>query len=1701
MSSSVVPVMEEIQRDSVEQQILEMEQQLQRLREIASPPGPSSSAMDSESIPAVEMVGETRVVYIQQSDKIPKFSGKLDRVESPTLEEWIELMENHIQLKPTEKERVNCVYNHLEGAARIEVKYLPEQERETVNGIFSILREVYGCSHSAISLQRRFYNRKQRNGESLLDYSHALMSLMDQIVQADEQVEPKSQRDLRDQFCEGVRDQSLSVRLRDKVRSNPCWTIRDARKEAVDWTAQCEGQSFKQKDDYSTILVHETQAPTPCESVDSKSSYAELKALIEAQQRQLDLLMKTLQPPKQEPRAQFQFKAKKNIDGKPRCFRCEQKGHIARYCTAVLPQTTLAEREASQVDNKDMVGEQSHTTLGTRLDLISDPATMATLVSKCPVVEVKMGEIMVPALLDTGSMVTTITESFFNKNFGHLSDAQLKECAWLDLRAGNGLELPYLGYLELDVTILGKCMPRRGVLVVKDPADPHMRHKKLQTPGVLGMNVIKGFYYELFVHVGPSLFDDPSIAEAPEWRRALRHCQAEETVVNSPEPFKVKVKGKTPLCVAAGTLTMVPVTCPKVPSQCHMEFLVESLQPAEGVLPEGLLVSTAVVTSERGELRVPVLNVGYSDVWLTPRRVIATVTTATVLSDLSACNELHEGVCSNECMASTSSLGSKDKSGNEWDIPLFDGLEESEQQQAVTLLKKYQSIFAKDEADLGCTDLIQHEIPLVDDTPVRQPYRRLLPSQYDMVRTHIKQLLDSQVVRESSSPYASPVVLVQKKDGSIRLCVDYRRLNAKTRKDAFPLPRIEESLDGLVGAKWFSTLDLASGYNQVEVAEKDRAKTAFCTPFGLFEFNRMPFGLCNAPSTFQRLMERMFGDCRYQSVLLYLDDVIVFSSSIQQHLLRLEEVFSRLQKQGLKVKLSKCNFFQRQVKYLGHIVSAEGVATDPDKVAAVREWKTPTNLAELRSFLGFASYYRRFIAGFAKMASPLHQVVAQLGSGCRKGKTPRRPLATAWTTECEEKFSQLKEALVSAPILAYADFQKPFVLEIDASHAGLGAVLSQEHDGKLRPIAYASRALKPSEKNMQNYSSMKLEFLALKWAVSEKFREYLLGGVCTVYTDNNPLSHLDTAKLGAVEQRWAAQLAPFNLTIKYRPGSRNRNADALSRQYVEVRSVGGSMEESDTEEGVFSVQSDVCVFPGCPKEDLAKLQDQDPVIGPFLACWRRGRPLDAKERETFSQDTKELARQWGRLREKENLLYRVMDSPEGGREIYQLVLPQCLHKDVLTQLHDNHGHQGVERTLLLVRTRCYWPYMHRDVEKWCRQCGRCVLAKAVQPKIKPFMGSLLASRPHEILAIDFTVLEPASNGRENILVLTDVFSKYTQAIPTKDQRASTVADALVKHWFYLFGPPDRIHSDQGRNFESNLIHQLCKVYKVRKSRTTPYHPQGNGQCERFNRTLHDLLRTLPPDQKRYWPRHLPQVTYAYNTTIHQSTGMSPYFLMFGREPRLPIDFLLGAGEDESDGQGEDWVQEHQGLLEDSYRHVRERLLMRREYRDQRHQDQVRDPPLSEGDIVYVRNRGVKGRNKIQDVWNSTPYRVIQCPPEHGVVYSITPAAQGGPVRNLHRTELRGAPAGGVRGGLDLIEEQVDIRDGVQSDFNLPRVRALESGEEELVSEGGLASGGEEVIDRVESPVVVRRSTRVTAGKHTNLFRLPRSVSSVNDVSE
>ena len=403
---------------------------------------------------------------------------------------------------------------------------------------------------------------------------------------------------------------------------------------------------------------------------------------------------------------------------------------------------------------------------------------------------------------------------------------------------------------------------------------------------------------------------------------------------------------------------------------------------------------------------------------------------------------------------------------------------------------------------------------------------------------------------------------------------------------------------------------------------------------------------------------------------------------------------------------------------------------------------------------------------------------------------------------------------------------------------------------------------------------MKLETLALKWAVTDKFRDYLLGGTFVVYTDNNPLTYFkQKAKLSAAEQRWAAALAPFDFTIKYRPGRSNANADGLSRQHdvaasmecnpdCDTITILTEMTETSTITSRVRVNamehvvntgdlSDIAIttLPGISNDDMINMQETDSAIGRLRHYRQLGRQPTRQERHAEPIIAIQLMRQWRCIVEKNGVLYRRITDNRVG-VVHQLLLPSCLRDDVLRELHDRASHQGLERTEQLIRGRCFWTTMHDDVLAWIQQCDWCALAKIQPHKLRSPLGRLMATQPLEVVAMDFTMLEPSSDGRQNVLVITDVFSKFTIAVPTHNQKAETVAKVLVNECFRRYGVPQRLHSDNGQNFESAVINELARMYEIKRSHTTPYHPAGNGQCERFNRTLHNLLRTLSADKKR-----------------------------------------------------------------------------------------------------------------------------------------------------------------------------------------------------------------------------------------------------------
>ena len=545
-----------------------------------------------------------------------------------------------------------------------------------------------------------------------------------------------------------------------------------------------------------------------------------------------------------------------------------------------------------------------------------------------------------------------------------------------------------------------------------------------------------------------------------------------------------------------------------------------------------LMVARSVIQTAKNNVPVRLLNPSSTPVTLNAGTIVAYCEAVDIINDNQSCNNIQ---ASTACSKEESHQGLPDFL-KEHVHRSCEQLETEDQKMEVEkLFIDYSTLFAKSSFDLGKTNVVKHEIDVGDHKPIRQPPRRKPMHLREVEENQVKEMLEKGIISPSSSPWSSGTVLVRKKSGEYRYCIDYRRVNDVTKKDSFPLPNISEHLDSLGGAQWFSTLDLASGYWQVGMADKDKEVTAFSTLSGLYEFNVMPFGLCNAPATFVRLMERVLTGLNWNICLVYMDDIICPASSFAEALVRLRTLFDRLKSAGLKLSPKKCHLFRKEVEYLGHVISSKGVQTDPRKISAVQEWPTPTSVTEVRSFVGMASYYRRYVRGFAAIAKPLHQLT-------EKHKQFK------WTTECEDAFIHLKRAMTCAPILAYPTSTDPFILDTDASHFACGAVLSQIQEGEEKVIAYFSKSL---TKEQRRYCVTRKELLAIVQSVKH-FHHYLYGRKFLVRTDHHALQWLRQFKHAEGQlARWIQLLETYNGTIIHRAGKLHQNADGMSRRPCE----------------------------------------------------------------------------------------------------------------------------------------------------------------------------------------------------------------------------------------------------------------------------------------------------------------------------------------------------------------------------------------------------------------------------------------------------------------------------------------------------------------------------------------------------------------------
>ena len=711
-------------------------------------------------------------------------------------------------------------------------------------------------------------------------------------------------------------------------------------------------------------------------------------------------------------------------------------------------------------------------------------------------------------------------------------------------------------------------------------------------------------------------------------------------------------------------------------------------------------------------------------------------------------------------------------------------LNELELHKIKKLITKYNHLFSISGKAVSCTSDVTHTIDTGDCRPINQVPYHASNGERGIIEEQISEMLRNKVISYSKSPWASCVVLVKKKDGTIRFCVDYRRLNKITKKDVYPLPRIDDCLNALGRAKYFSTFDLASGYWQIPMNKQDKEKTAFVSHCGLFEFNVMPFGLCNAPATFQRFMDKCFAGLKWSSCLIYLDDIIVFSSTFEEHLRDLENVFKRLEEAGLTLKPSKCYICQKKLIYLGHEISAEGIGPDPNKVKAIKDMRVPQNKTELRSYLGMCSYYRKFITDFAKIASPLHQLTHD---DCE----------FTWIDKHQEAYNQLKSRLINPPILSHPNFDFPFIIQTDASYEGLGAVLCQNIDGKERVIQYISRTLQSNE---GKWCTREIEALGIIFAC-ETFRPYIIGTKFLIETDHESLTWLQEAKSPARLVRWSLRLSEFDFEIRHKRGLANCNADGLSRLPV-----ANTYEiSSDNLESYFMMvksKTNIEISNEVNEIDFAKEQKQDLLLRPIYCILHK-------------TPTKETKHYFDIYELRNSVIYRKSTDKYGPR----LVIPQHLREMILEKHHNDilSAHVGRDRVYGMICKRYYWLGMSDDIRRYVNSCLDCNKRKPPQPLVNGELVPVKATYPFEIVSID--IMGPfKTTPRQNkyILVCVDVFTNWVEAAPIKYKEAEDVCEALFKLIITQHGSPKKFLTDQGTQFTSKLFKSLCDKLNIQK---------------------------------------------------------------------------------------------------------------------------------------------------------------------------------------------------------------------------------------------------------------------------------------------
>jgi hypothetical protein len=942
-------------------------------------------------------------------------------------------------------------------------------------------------------------------------------------------------------------------------------------------------------------------------------------------------------------------------------------------------------------------------------------------------------------------------------------------------------------------------------------------------------------------------------------------------------------------------------------AQGHQEVMFE---PSKKQL--GLFLGRTVGKIANNRIVLPVINTTREAVELDLGTVVGNVTTF----------EETEDSCLGKPQANDAG-----KPGSKVNLDETD-LDDSQKAQVRDLVNEFEDVVATDLSQLKTTTLVKHVIETKPgEGPVRSKPYHVPYGLRSEVKQQIKEMLNAGLISPSSAEWCSPIVLVKKKDGSWRFCVDYRKLNSITVPQAFPMTSIDNVVELMKGNTIFSCLDLFSGFYQVAMEENSKEKSTFITSEGCYKFNVMSMGLMNSPFTMQRLAMALNLDLITSGCSIpYIDDWVFMSPCFEHHMDLMRLVFQRMREARLSVKLSKCQLFQKKVEYLGHVLTAEGLAVANHHIQAMINFKSPTSKKEIRRLNGLFGYYRRFVPRYAEIIKPILRLT-------------KKDVEFDWDDDCEKAKNELIQHLTTAPILAFPDFSAPFRLATDASAIAVAGVLSQlQKDGTEHPISYFSKALNKAE---SRYPAVEQELMAIVLSIKH-FAKFLYGHQFTVFTDNvSCVAILKKPNLSPRLARWALAVQEHQFDVQYKAGRLNVVADALSRQ-APVAAIDTN-DEADIEQLLKE-------FPtGATAHEFSAAQKSDYRLGPIMLYLAKAKyPQDSTKAEQSK------IRSQARLFELiDDVAFRILDT---GQRVP--AVPARMRRDLLFAYHTSlfGMHQGVAKTIEKLRARYWWPQLRATVKDYIAHCLICQQAKDPIPPIRLPFKFQYAQGPWDILAIDFQGPFPRSkSGNRNILVFTDFFTKWVEIQATPDQLATTVAKVYVERVICRFGASRVLLSDRAQNFLSEVVAEVNKLFQVEHRKTTAYRPQTNGLVEVTNRTIKHMIASFVDESQTEWDRHLDLVQMCHNSSRHTIINSTPSMLLFGREMRLPVELLIPQSPGPIIEEGE-FVKNLRERLSQVWQLARENIDQGRLKQAARRAKEVHSFDLKVGDAVLFRDK-------------------------------------------------------------------------------------------------------------------------------------------------